>query len=305
LAEWYRFIAAASAELRQELDYMALIGAEPREFGLKVLDHPGQLAITSAGKRRNAEELELSYSGRISETVVFDLCQSSGNLAALESLIERSQIEGSQESDESSGALRFRGVQPETILKYLGSYVTHRDAARVVDPQKIAMFIREQLVHGDDDLVTWDVAVMSRRENPRHQLALCGRLLGCWERTPMRSPHDATLSIRRLVSPTDEWIDFDEAEKTDARRRWQEMCSQSGRQSSASVTLPSGPAIRRARPKTRGLLLVYPICCTDEGMEYGLEAGNEVTGFAVSFPCSETTKQVTYRVNSVFQDAED
>ena len=63
LAEWYRFIASASVELRQELDYMALINAEPKEFGLKVLDHPGQLAITSAGKRRDAETLDLSYSG--------------------------------------------------------------------------------------------------------------------------------------------------------------------------------------------------------------------------------------------------
>jgi hypothetical protein len=40
-------------------------------------------------------------------------------------------------------------------------------------------------------------------------------------------------------------------------------------------------------------------------MRYGLQDGREVTGFAVSFPESDTTRLVRYKVNAVFRDAED
>lgn len=304
LAEWYRYIASASAELRQELEYMALINAEPKDFGLKVLDHPGQLAITSAGKRRNAEELSLSYSGRISETVVFDLKYSASNLKALSNLMKDADAEGVPGIKASAGVHHWRQVRPETIVRYLRAYRTHEEAARVVDPKKIASFIEQQQTHGDNDLIEWDVAVLSLQNNPIHTCSLEGRDIGCFERKPLK-PVDGTLTIRRLVSPPDEWIDFSAAEKDMTRERWAELRMKDGKEVPKPGDMPSGPAIRAVRPKGRGLLLVYPICYDDISTgSYGLEPGQEVTGFAVSFPTSETTFQVKYQVNSVFQDAE-
>lgn len=65
LISWYRHIASATLELREELNYMARIQKTPEEFGLKVRSHPGRLIVTSSGKRRNAERIQLSYDGRI------------------------------------------------------------------------------------------------------------------------------------------------------------------------------------------------------------------------------------------------
>lgn len=305
LAEWYRFIASASVELRQELEYMALINAEPMDFGLKVLDHPGQLAITSAGKRRNAEELNLSYSGRISETVVFDLNYSAANLEALASLIKDIEAEGEPGFKASDGELHRRKVRPETVVRYLRRYRTQDEAARIVDPGKIAMFIEEQQGNGQNDLKEWDVVILSRKEGSPHNLKIDDNSFGCHIRKP-GSPPDRTLAIGRLVNPSDEWVDFSPEEKKTAFLKWVDLRADQGKGQPESGKLPSGPAIRAARPKERGLLLVYPICYDKIRINrYGMDRGQEVTGFAVSFPASDTTRQVRYQVNSVFQDAED
>ena len=70
LVDWFEHIADASEELREEFDMMAASGASPREYGLKVRSHP-TLMVTSSVKMRNARELNLSFSGSLSETVTF------------------------------------------------------------------------------------------------------------------------------------------------------------------------------------------------------------------------------------------
>ena len=311
LADWYRFIASASMELRQELDYMALINAEPKEFGLKVLDFPGQLAITSAGKRRNAEMLDLSYSGRISETVVFDLHHSSNNLKGLISLLKILKNEGNPGLTAIDGKLHWKDISPEIILRYLHSYKTQDEAARVVDPAKIALFIEQQLSQDTGDLTTWDVVIVTRRESPNHTFTIDGHTIGCLERKPLTLTRD-NLTIRRLVNPSDEWLDFSKTEKQNAWELWAEQLDAKGRERPPRDKLPTGPAIRATRSKERGVLLIYPICYSTQSdnihepdIRYGLVPSKEVIGFAISFPASDTTRQVRYQVNSVFQDAED
>lgn len=304
LAGWYRFIASASVELRQELDYMALIKAEPKDFGLKVLDHPGQLAITSAGKRRNAETLSLSYSGRISETVVFDLRYSAHNLQALADLLKEVEADGEPGLTHHKTGLHWKNVRYESVVRYLRRYRTLEEAARVVDPLKIAQFIEQQQNPGSMDLKTWDVALLSRQDSPPHTFELPGYKIGCFERKAQSLSAD-TLTIGRLVNPPDEWIDFDVTGKDRVRKKWEILRAEQGKEPPDATQLPSGPAIRALRPKECGLLLIYPICSKNSETPYGRVKGQEVTGFAISFPASDTTHQIQYQVNSVFQDAED
>ncbi len=70
LVEWFEHITDAAEELREEFDFMAASGATPREYGLKVQSHP-VLMVTSSIKMRAARDLELSFSGGLSETVNF------------------------------------------------------------------------------------------------------------------------------------------------------------------------------------------------------------------------------------------
>jgi hypothetical protein len=66
----YSYIAQAIDELRVELKRMKRHGMTPKEFGLKVRDHPGALVITARNKMRRANELiwEVSLAGQLLET---------------------------------------------------------------------------------------------------------------------------------------------------------------------------------------------------------------------------------------------
>ena len=58
--EWYTFIAEAVNELYDELDIMSMQEKTPREFGLKVRDHPGSLIVSARTKMETAENSIIS-----------------------------------------------------------------------------------------------------------------------------------------------------------------------------------------------------------------------------------------------------
>ena len=70
LIEWFEHITDASEELREEFDLMVDSGGTPNDYGLKVRSHP-LLMVTSRLKMRSAENIYLSFSGTIVETVSF------------------------------------------------------------------------------------------------------------------------------------------------------------------------------------------------------------------------------------------
>ena len=290
LSTWYRFIATATIELKNELKYMELVGMEPREFGLKVLDHPGQLAVTSAGKRRNSQKIKLSFSGRRTATIVFDLAKAESNFNALTKLIEECENEVGRPNTREDKKLIYNNVSPDNVIRYLEAYQTDAEAAKVVDPRRIAQFIKDQQAHGNNDLTEWSVAVISVSSR---EFQLAGHSLSCAERIPNAPIEGNCLKIGTLISPSDEWLDFSEEER-------QILIAQNG----GDLT---GEEIRGKRPPNRGLLIVYPICSPNDSKygEYGRAPDPIVTGIAVSFPASKTTREVEYQVNAVFQDAEE
>ena len=59
--EWYRFISGAILELYAELDKMVSLNRTPKDFGLKVRNHPGSLIITAKNKIGYAANTVKSY----------------------------------------------------------------------------------------------------------------------------------------------------------------------------------------------------------------------------------------------------
>ena len=57
---WYRHIALASDELRQQITRMRQAGMSPRQFGLYVKSHPASLMVTAANKMRSGQSVTLN-----------------------------------------------------------------------------------------------------------------------------------------------------------------------------------------------------------------------------------------------------
>jgi hypothetical protein len=117
---------------------------------------------------------------------------------------------------------------------------------------------------------------------------------------PEQQPKDRYI-IRRLVSPTDEQIDLRPDEAARALQISQAAWAADRRPSKSpdQPSSPSGTAIREARPKTRGLLLLYPL----DSQHADYSDSVPVMGMAISFPKSDTAREITYLVNNVFTNS--
>jgi hypothetical protein len=310
LIYWYRHIAMATQELREEVEYMSVLGRTPSEFGLKIRSHPGRLAVTSAGKSRSKQKISLSYDHQISQTIVFDPKHSQTNLRALEGLI-RDIARKPDVLLKGTTGYHWRGVPAEIVLNFLAMYRTH-DIAKIVDPERIAGYIEKQ--NSNNELVEWDVAIISKssrssqKSSEDHSVSIAGYDIRCVTRNANSPITSEKISIGTLVSPADEDLDLSEDERGKAREFDEKKPGKTekmpGKNVSEKVRL-SGGGIRHARPKERGLFLIYLLTGKDEhGNSYG-KVGQEIIGWALSFPESETAEPIEYWVNPVYQNEDE
>lgn len=297
LAEWYRHIALANQELRNELEYMVAINSTPENYGLKVRSHPGRLAVTSAGKSRNAERLLISFSGKFIKTIVFDPNHIENNKNALRMLIEQIGTDCTREINPSKPRYHWENIKSVPVINFLRNYKTQDVAKRIVDPDRVADFIEKQTKNGE--LIDWHVVIVSNtRQDAQHYYRIGKYEIGCVKRTPLGEVHNDKISIGTLTSPADELLDLspeeiEKALKFDISRKKQR-----------SDGLPSSLSIRDVRPKTRALLLIYLPACNDYDNPkntYGLE-GKEIVGFAISFPVSDTAEPIQYLAGPVYME---
>lgn len=295
LREWYAHIALANRELRDEFDYMDSIGSTPEKFGLKVRTHPGQLMITSAGKSRATETIRVTYAGNLVQTIIFDPKQSRYNIALLERLIE--SIGGKPAAvDPRKPRFKWDNVSSDLVVRFLTSYVTHPDARVIGNPEKYAEYIRKQNKVGE--LVKWTVILSSNVDKEKtHEVLISGYRVKCVKRKANLNVTRDKISIGVLTNRADEMLDLDSEEMEKARA--------SSHIQKGSNAIPFGPSIRQARPAKRGLLLLYLPESTEDEEEsfkrYGGK-GDEILGFAISFPGSENSSSIEYEVNSVFAE---
>jgi hypothetical protein len=309
LNEWYQHITEANEELRQEFDHMAAVGGTPRDYGLRVLSHPA-LMITSKVKLGSGIELQLSFSGSVSETVVFhrDSENLERNFRTSEGLVRRlgTPTEISPERERPGGRQHrwadtclWTRVPAIEILTFLNQSITHPTNQKV-DARLLSDYIEGQIRIGE--LQEWTVAIISGESERFHIGELDIRMI-------IRSPNERSLNIdgqisdgryiiRRLLSPRDEAIDL-------ALEDYQAALTQTV-QDSARIrrteipNTPSGPRIRGQRDPNTGLLLIYPLSPSVARIEHTLP----VMGFGISFPVSERARTVTYRVNNIYWSQE-
>lgn len=291
LVSWYRHISFASEELRQEFDFMVAAGRTPKDFGLRVRNHPAGLLITAANKLRHGTAVSLSYSGDISETVVFhkDREVLDANIRAMSLFIH--ELGGQKKATRKQGNYIWSGVSAQSVVTLLEAFRTHPDS-RKMRTGLLASYIKAQISR--DELVEWTVALVSKDDDRSDK---DGRfpLDDCKVRLTVRTPSASAsenYSIGRLVSPRDEAIDLDDAQFAEALARTPAPSSEA--KTAKSKKVPSGPAIREVRDKKKGLLLIYPLSSKAAGTNL------PPIGLALSFPGSKTAKPIQYTVNNVY-----
>jgi hypothetical protein len=318
LAWNYERIAAADEELRTEFNDMADRRETPRSYGLRVRTHPG-LLVTSAVKMRNSVTIDISYQGNVSETTVFDPSAETvdWNLRETDAFLQ-----GVHEVPvRLPNCWMWNGVPREAVTTFLKKFRTHPDATDV-DSRILANFIDQQ--NGTENLRAWSIALLDRTVSapddeeqkdstaPEVRLSLGGREVTSTRRSPKRNFPGEKVTIGRLVSPRHEALDITDNE-------WDQAVS---RRRDASMPIPDRKTsevaafAREARPKDRGLMLIYPL--NPRHMELLVRdpswkgrvrdprftLPNPVIGLALSFPGGADTIPLRYTVNPVWLEKE-
>jgi hypothetical protein len=305
LTRWYGMITEASEELYQEFDYMVAMGSTPREFGLRVQQHPDGLMVTSPNRMRTATLMSMSFAGNLSETVLFrtDPLARQRNWTALETLIRR--LPTPDPSGDIPGARSghlWKSVPAGLITEFLSGYVTHEDAYKV-QPRALRDYIVNRT--GDDpaELGEWWVLLPGNSQPTARREVIGGQEVGLTTRRrhsgqPNAPSDEGRFPIRRLVSPPHERIDlrpgtpaYDEALEL-TRDMWASSPRKDLREKVPSE--PAGIACRRIRPPSRGLLLLYPLDPAED--PWGSKEDLPFVGFAISFPGSTRAKPMEYQV---------
>lgn len=294
LVDWYEKITAASAELQTEFEAMAAVGSTPEEFGLRVRQLPDGLLVTSPQKLKHAARYSISFSGGISETVTFLPSQRKANFAALETLIASL---GHPEQNVGDGRV-WRGVSPEAVTEFLANYRPDSAALKSL-PEPLIKYIQAR--RADGELGSWTVVLAGGQKDAE------SRTIGGVQTTLVKRANQAGVgseryTIRRVVSPSHELIDFNEnspgwgAALADTVSTWEQRTNK--RPDAKPPTQPSGRAERKRRSVDHGLLLLYPLAAR----EWRTDAadGEPFVGFAVSFPDSDRAEPLEYQVNPVF-----
>lgn len=299
LVEWFEHITEASEELRDEFNFMVQTGQKPSEYGLKVRSHP-TLLVTSRIKMRSAKEMQLSFSGEITETVVFDtrteiikenlkafdeLIKNSGDLIYNPSIIINNK-------KEKWNCKYFKAVDSKNIIEFLKSYSTHEQSYKA-NSKLLANFI--QNMNRNNELTSWNIAVINGSSK---KVYMSGDNEIYLSIRSSRNSNVDRYSIGRLISPKDELVDLDQEQWLQALR----LTKQGG---SSDADKPSGKNARLVKFNSsslnaKGLLLIYLL----DPSSYSEDIENNLpfVGFGISFPMSNSGTKTKYVVNVIGQD---
>ncbi len=284
LVRWYRHIATATAELREEFDLAFNTGQTPLEFGHRVRTHPDGLLITAANKMRSGTRVRAGFSGTISETVSFETAQAKGNFGAFDAFL------AGLPASSAKGRHHWDAVPGADVVSLLRQIQTSRDSWKA-NSQALADYVANRVADGRLDAWTVVLAGQGRSGIP---CRLGGYDITLTEREHDGGSGDGRVSISRLVSPADEVADLDHTAQVRALEQTLEAWEKKPDPKKDRPKTASGPFIRRQRSRDRGLLLIYPI-------DGRLPGNLPLMGFAISFPFDDDAPLIDYAENSVKQ----
>lgn len=300
LNEWFCHITQASEELREEFDYMSdVAGSTPEQYALKVRTHPGVLQISATNKMRSATTIQISWAGRLVESYEFkkDISVINNNYQNTQKFIATLP----HKFVTKSNAFVWYDIPAIQVINFFEG-IQSVENLKKAEPRKLIQFINTQIRNGE--LTDWRIALMSKTKAKSSSFKI-GELennIGQWFRREDEnsSSEDLFYLVKsHIISPSDEFVDFNVEEWEDAMRLTNERRTRPGQ-----AKFPNGKLVREElRNPQNPLLLIYLLDPDESLWKYPLEKGiNPFVGYAISFPKSNFNAPVSYAVNEELLD---
>lgn len=306
LKQWYRFITIASDELREDFEEMNNLRKSPRDFGLKVRQHPDVLQITATNKFRYSHEMVLSFSDKLRETSRINR----------DNFIIENNFHHTVDFIDSLGIPVKNSYQPyvwqsnnndDQVINFLRGFIREDNP---IENEKIIEYIEKQTKTPNQALTNWTICLVSTQKNPNENYFTINGTpisIGLTMRTDVEDGKGQyyVMAKSHVIDPKHEFIDipenspiYDNALK-DTIEDWKN--SKRKNKSEHPPTFPSGKNIRKYRGVQNGLLLIYPLDPKPKGWENS-SINVPIIGYAISFPKNDKEIKVSYLVNKVFKE---
>ena len=286
LFRWYRHISTAFEALRAEFIEMTRLKLTPKDFGLRVEDHP-DLMVTNVMKMRAAETMLLNYQGTLTETTTLpsgdEILKS--NFLVAEKFI---QSLGASSTKDLTGQNVWLNVPVNQIQEFLKNYQTYKGLPQA-NSVRINQYIDMQRHHRISEFMNWNVTLVSLNSKKSSELfPFAGRYIILPERTITDSSRSDRYFIQRMHDPKTEFSDF-----TTMQKKFIDNNKISNRES------------RKESPRSNSpLLIIYVLSLLDKETNNKIDFEFQPVGFAISWCASQQARPISYVINSVYQELE-
>jgi len=229
IAKLFSELALVEQSLRDSIVALERAGRRPDQMAIRLRAH-SDLLLTARNKSETAVVQQDSWSGEHPQTVLLPL----SNHEKLQVNLELAdQFVASLPASPCTGGFLARDVEPEEITKFLRGYQVHDDVISF-QPSLLADWIMGRAAA--DELTDWSVFVASPASG--RKFVFGGREIGLVRRKLISSE-----SIGILIDPAHEGVDLPYG--PDSYKR--------------EGGAYDAEAMRKARPATQGLLIIYPL----------------------------------------------
>jgi hypothetical protein len=203
------------------------------------------------------------------------------------------------------GALMWRGVPGQQVLDYLKNFEFADKHLTRTPSTAVTAYIGDRLQNGE--LTDWTVVVLGKAApstalieemRPPLELTIAGEKILTIYRDRIRARHGYYI-VKRLGSPRDETIDLSSDEWSSASALIQQVAADPQRPDG----LKRGRLIRDARPRERGLMILYLLTPSSEGRR-DVSIPAPLVAPYISFPFSPGAKAVSYQLSFRYWEEE-
>jgi hypothetical protein len=291
LNEWFCHITLASEELRNEFDYMAdVAGSTPEQYALRVRTHPGVLQISASNKIRRAENVRISWSGRLIETYELSkkpeiISKNLRNTIGFINSIGNEYVTG-------TNYYLWQNINFDSIKQFFSNFDVY-DNLKSASPVNLLKFI--DFKYRNNELHDWNVSIVTKQQGRNFRINNSIALSLILRRQDEKSTSDLYY-IRKshIISPNDEFIDLSVEERIAAEEASLRLWREKGKE--GEPTRLNGEYVRNEiRVPNKVLLLIYFLDPIGANLNV---SSDPIVGFAISFPGTNRDDAVTYAVHS-------
>ena len=302
--QWYGYIAKVVEELKEELKIMEYHKQSPRDYGLKIKDHPDSLIVTARNKMYNSKDalVEVSYSNKLIETRVLSSQKNiiETNLKVLKDLLDILGINYIKNKNN----LLWKDINVNTILKFLHNFKNH-PINQSTDTGALTNYIEKGK---DKELTNWEIALINIDKNNKYKINN-NVTIGKIERSAPQEDDVLIVSGKshRVGQPSDERIGLTEdaiskAKEFAIKLKRDKLEDKNTSKEEIDKILKSVKPIGNHYREFRGkpLLIIYIIQVKNT------DKYNSVVAYGISFPkiknsdlCNQNRKGI-YKVNQVW-----